>query len=215
MAYLHHYCFVQVIHCDLKPNNVLLGDDMTSYITDFGISNIILGNSMDSLTSTDALKGSVGYIAPEYGMGGNLTTKGDVYSYRILILELLTRKRPTEDIFSEGMNLQKWIEMNFPNRISDVVDNFLLIDAHESETSMVIECVTQFIQIGLFCTREAPQERPDMTEIIDRLNAIRGAFIGNRKTPQLPIDITPFIDNERNMKMPGRENRGSSSMSTS
>ncbi|GLJ21120.1 hypothetical protein SUGI_0386140 [Cryptomeria japonica] len=215
MAYLHHYCFVQVIHCDLKPNNVLLGDDMTSCITDFGISNIILGNSMDSLTSTDALKGSVGYIAPEYGMGGNLTTKGDVYSYGILILELLTRKRPTEDIFSEGMNLQKWIEMNFPNRISDVVDNFLLIDAHESETSMVIECLTQFIKIGLFCTREAPQERPDMTEIIDRLNAIRGAFIGTPKTPQLPIDITPFIDNERNMKMPGRENRGSSSMSTS
>ncbi|XP_057842716.1 receptor kinase-like protein Xa21 [Cryptomeria japonica] len=215
MAYLHHYCFVQVIHCDLKPNNVLLGDDMTSYIADFSISNIIFEKSMNSLTSTDALKGYVGYIAPEYGMGGNLTTKGDVYSYGILILELLTRKRPTEDIFGEGMNLQKWIEMHFPNRISDVVDNSLLIDAHESETSMVMECLTQFIQIGLFCTRESPQERPDMTKIIDRLNTIRGVFLGTPKTPQLPIDIAPFIDNERNMKMPERENRGSSSISTS
>ncbi|GLJ21115.1 hypothetical protein SUGI_0386010 [Cryptomeria japonica] len=214
MAYLHHYCFVQVIHCDLKPNNVLL-DDMTSYIADFGISNIIFGNSMDSLTSTDALKGSVGYIAPEHGMGGNLTTKGDVYSYGILILELLTRKRPTEDIFGEGMNLQKWIEMHFPNRISDVVDNSLLIDAHESETSVVMECLTQFIQIGLFCTRESPQERPDITQIIDRLNTIRGLFLGTPKIPQLPIDITPFIDNERHVKMTERENRGSSSMSTS
>ncbi|GLJ39679.1 hypothetical protein SUGI_0811190 [Cryptomeria japonica] len=158
MAYLHHYCFVQVIHCDLKPNNVLLGDDMTSYIADFGLSNIIFGNSVDSLTSTDALKGSVGYIAPEYGIGGKLTTKGDVYSYGILILELLTRRRPTDNMFTEGINLQKWIEMHFPNRISDVVDNCLLIDAHESGTSMVIECLTQFIQIGLFCTRESPQE---------------------------------------------------------
>ncbi|XP_059066238.1 putative leucine-rich repeat receptor-like serine/threonine-protein kinase At2g24130 [Cryptomeria japonica] len=137
MTYLHHYCFVQVIHCDLKPNNVLLGDDMTSYIADFGLSNIIFGNSVDSLTSTDALKGSVGYIAPEYGIGGKLTTKGDVYSYGILILELLTRRRPTDDMFTEGINLQKWIEMHFPNRISDVVDNCLLIDAHESGTSML------------------------------------------------------------------------------
>ncbi|GLJ20771.1 hypothetical protein SUGI_0378470, partial [Cryptomeria japonica] len=173
MAYLHHYCFVQVIHRDLKPNNVLLGDDMISYIADFGLSNIIFGNSMDSLTSTDALKGSVGYIAPEYGIGGNISTKGDVYSYGILILELLTRRRPTDDRWTEGINLPKWTEMHFPNRISDVVDNCLLIDAHDSEMSTVMECLTQFIQIGLFCTRESPQERPDMTEIVDRLNTIR------------------------------------------
>ncbi|KAH9328614.1 hypothetical protein KI387_000722, partial [Taxus chinensis] len=64
MAYLHHYCFVQVIHCDLKPNNVLLGDDMTSYIADFGIAKLIFANSMGSLTSTNALKGSAGYIPP-------------------------------------------------------------------------------------------------------------------------------------------------------
>ncbi|GLJ20708.1 hypothetical protein SUGI_0377290 [Cryptomeria japonica] len=188
MAYLHHYCFVQVIHRDLKPNNVLLGDDMISYIADFGLSNIIFGNSMDSLTSTDALEGSVGYIAPEYGIGGNISTKGDVYSYGILILELLTRRRPTDDRWTKGINLPKWTEMHFPNRISDVVDNCLLIDAHDSETSTVMECLTQFIQIGLFCTRESPQERPDMIEIVDKLNTIRGAFLDTPKTLQLPLN---------------------------
>ena len=65
MTYLHHYCFVQVIHCDLKPNNVLLGEDMTSYLIDFGIATMCFENSEDlALTSTHALKGSVGYIPP-------------------------------------------------------------------------------------------------------------------------------------------------------
>ncbi|GLJ20850.1 hypothetical protein SUGI_0380180 [Cryptomeria japonica] len=215
MAYLHHYCFVQVIHCDLKPNNVLLGDDMTASIADFGLSNLIFSNSVNSLTSTDALRGSVGYIAPEYGIGGNLTTKGDVYSYGILVLELLTRKRPIDDMFNEGINLQKWIEMHFPNRISDVVDNCFLTNVDESEKSMVMECLTQFIQIGLFCTRESPQERPDMTKIIDRLNTIKCAFLGTPTSLQLPIDISPFINDEKNINTTESGNRGSSSISTS
>ncbi|XP_057846871.1 putative receptor-like protein kinase At3g47110 [Cryptomeria japonica] len=181
---------------------------------DFGISNIIFDNSIDSLASTKALKGSVGYVAPEYGIGGKLTTKGDVYSYGVFILELLTRRRPTDDMFIEGINLQKWTKMHFPNRISDVVDNFVLIDAHESEKSMIIECLTQIIEIGLFCTRESPQERPDMTGIVDRLNIIRGVFLGTPIT-QLPIDFSPFLDNTRGINVDGSGNDEGSFTSTS
>jgi serine/threonine protein kinase len=65
MVYLHHHCFMQVIHCDLKPNNVLLGEDMTTYLIDFGIATICFANDEDStFTSTLALKGSTGYIPP-------------------------------------------------------------------------------------------------------------------------------------------------------
>ncbi|KAH9328946.1 hypothetical protein KI387_001054, partial [Taxus chinensis] len=149
ITYLHHHCFVQVIHCDLKPNNVLLGDDMTPYITDFGIAKLLFGNSMDSLTSTNALKGSIGYIAPEYGMGGSISAKGDVYSYGILLLELLIRRRPTNGMFVEGTNLQNWVGMKFPDKIIEVVDNNLLRDTNELERSMVLACLTQCMQVAL------------------------------------------------------------------
>lgn len=65
MMYLHHHCFVQVIHCDLKLNNVLLGADMTAYLIDFGISTICFASNEDgALTSTNALKRSTGYVPP-------------------------------------------------------------------------------------------------------------------------------------------------------
>ncbi|GLJ20703.1 hypothetical protein SUGI_0377120 [Cryptomeria japonica] len=67
MEYLHHYCFVQVIHCDLKPSNVLMGDDITPYVADFGIAKVVFGDSLDSLASTNALQGSFGYMAPGTG----------------------------------------------------------------------------------------------------------------------------------------------------
>ena len=65
MEYLHHHCFVQVIHCDLKPTNVLVGEDMTTYLIDFGIATIYFADSEDlAFTSIHALKGSARYIAP-------------------------------------------------------------------------------------------------------------------------------------------------------
>ncbi|KAH9319088.1 hypothetical protein KI387_020857, partial [Taxus chinensis] len=164
MSYLHHHSFVQVIHCDLKPSNVLLGDDMTSYISDFGIAKLLFRNSVDSLTSTHTLKGSIGYIPPEYGTGGRISTKGDVFSYGVLLLEMLTGRKPTDDMFVEGINLIKCSGMDLPNKIVEVVDNNLLTHANESEIAMVLACLTQLMQVGLICIRDLPQQRPNMME---------------------------------------------------
>ncbi|XP_059073604.1 putative leucine-rich repeat receptor-like serine/threonine-protein kinase At2g24130 [Cryptomeria japonica] len=171
LEYLHHHCFVQVIHCDIKPSNVLLGEDMTAYLTDFGISRLISGNSINSFTSTDTLKGSVGYMAPEYGVSGRVTTKRDVYNYGIMLLQMVTGKRSTEDLFVEGMNMQKWVSRSFPNTIAEVGDSSLLNGVTSSEEDKVLNCLRQLISMSFLCTKESPQERAAQVFKIQKMKA--------------------------------------------
>uniref|UniRef100_A0A8R7QXF9 non-specific serine/threonine protein kinase n=2 Tax=Triticum urartu TaxID=4572 RepID=A0A8R7QXF9_TRIUA len=132
MAYLHHYAPVRVVHCDLKPSNVLLDDGMRAVISDFGIARLVAGAEASSSSSDDSaapcnsiatglLQGSVGYIAPEYGLGGHPSARGDVYSFGVLILELLTGKRPTDVIFDEGLTLHDWVRRHYPHDVAGAV----------------------------------------------------------------------------------------------
>eukprot|EP00253_Pinus_taeda_P010013 PITA_10013 len=171
LAYLHHHCFVQIIHCDLKPSNVLIGEDMTAYLIDFGIATICYADSEDSdFTSTYTLKGSIGYIPPEYGIGIGATTKCDVYGYGIILLEIFTGKRPTHKKVVEGMNLHKWVRNGFQNRLEEVIDeNILNTNATEKE----FHCLSRLVSMGLLCTQESPQERPNMMDVVKTLQSIQ------------------------------------------
>ncbi|XVE58718.1 hypothetical protein DITRI_Ditri04bG0191400 [Diplodiscus trichospermus] len=113
LDYLHNHCEIPIVHCDIKPSNVLLDDDMTAHLADFGLARIIPQSNPEVIsdhTSSVGLKGTIGYAAPEYGMRRMATSEGDVYSFGILLLEVMTGKRPTDDMFSDGLNLHKLVK---------------------------------------------------------------------------------------------------------
>ncbi|XP_028066668.1 probable LRR receptor-like serine/threonine-protein kinase At3g47570 [Camellia sinensis] len=88
-----------------------------------------------SHTSSLQIKGTVGYAAPEYGMGSDLSTYSDVYSYGILLLEMFTGKIPTDDMFKDGQNLHKLAEMASPEQVMEIVDQVLLFKVEDEEAT--------------------------------------------------------------------------------
>uniref|UniRef100_A0A7N2MVK8 Protein kinase domain-containing protein n=1 Tax=Quercus lobata TaxID=97700 RepID=A0A7N2MVK8_QUELO len=103
LEYLHHGCALPVVHCDLKPNNILLDNDMVAHVSDFDISKFL--SNEDSTIQTMTLA-TIGYMAPEYGSQGIISTSGDVYSFGILLMETFTRKNPIDDMFVGEMSLK-------------------------------------------------------------------------------------------------------------
>ncbi|KAM7473851.1 hypothetical protein LguiB_021094 [Lonicera macranthoides] len=142
--YLHDFSELAIIHCDLKPSNILLDNDLTAHIGDFGLARL-LSNSADTFvqaqSSSMGIKGSIGYAAPEYGMGGVASKCGDVYSYGVLLLELFTGRRPTDDMFKDGLNLHNYIKTALQEKGMQIMDQTLLAigEAEETEATIVEE----------------------------------------------------------------------------
>ncbi|KAI5321951.1 hypothetical protein L3X38_031023 [Prunus dulcis] len=129
LDYLHNHCETPIVYCDLKPSNVLLDNEMTGHVSDFGLARFLSQqtgtNASENPTSSIGIKGTVGYAAPEYGMGSEVSTNGDVYSFGILLLEMFAGKRPTDDMFNGDLNLHIYVKMAFPNRVMEIVDSTL------------------------------------------------------------------------------------------
>ncbi|KAL4272290.1 hypothetical protein GQ457_13G004060 [Hibiscus cannabinus] len=107
LEYLHHGNATPIVHCDLKPSNVLLDEDMVAHLSDFGIAKLLCKD--DSMMQTMTMA-TIGYMAPEYGTEGIVSTKGDVYSFGILVMETITRKRPTDEMFEGERSLKSWVK---------------------------------------------------------------------------------------------------------
>ncbi|XXG58782.1 hypothetical protein AAC387_Pa04g0999 [Persea americana] len=193
LDYLHHHCEDPVVHCDLKPSNILLNEDMVAHVGDFGLARVFYkdgGNCSQAQSSSVWIKGSIGYVAPEYGIGGEVSTYGDVYSYGILLLELFTGKRPIDDIFKDNLGLHHFAKMMFPERLIEIVDHRLLVDDNENNSSnedynkrrsRMHECLLSLVRIGISCSVEAPKERLEMRDVMLELQGVRDFYLGVSK----------------------------------
>ncbi|XP_047945497.1 probable LRR receptor-like serine/threonine-protein kinase At3g47570 [Salvia hispanica] len=103
LEYLHGGYSTPIFHSDLKPSNVLLDEDMVTLVSDFGIAKFLCDGDSTVLTNT---LGTLGYIAPEYGSEGLVSTRCDVYSYGVMLMEVFTRKKPSDDMFVGDLSLK-------------------------------------------------------------------------------------------------------------
>ncbi|XP_058089447.1 probable LRR receptor-like serine/threonine-protein kinase At3g47570 [Magnolia sinica] len=184
LDYLHNHCQKPIIHRDLKPSNILLDDDMIAHVGDFGLAKFLPEVAQ---TSSIGIKGSIGYIAPEYAMGSKASTQGDVYSYGIFLLEMITGKGPTDGMFMDNLSLHHFAKLALLERVMEIVEPQLFIEDtkvtqgngnHINTRNRMHECLILMVRIGVLCSSESPRERMCMKDVASEMHAIKNQYLG-------------------------------------
>ncbi|XP_022134379.1 LRR receptor-like serine/threonine-protein kinase FEI 2 [Momordica charantia] len=160
LAYLHHDCSPRIIHRDIKSSNILLDANLEARVSDFGLAKLL---EDEESHITTIVAGTLGYLAPEYMQSGRATEKTDVYSFGVLVLEVLSGKRPTDASYIEkGLNIVGWL--NFlvtENRQREIVD----VQCEGIQT----EGLDALLSVAIQCVSSSPEDRPTMHRVVQLL----------------------------------------------
>lgn len=174
LSYIHNDCKPHIVHRDIKCSNILLDKELKAYVADFGLSRLILPNKTHVTTE---LVGTLGYIPPEYAHGWVATLRGDIYSFGVVLLELLTGLRPVP-VLTTSKELVPWVlEMSSQGKLVDVLDPTLCGTGHEEQMLKVLGLACK-------CVNNNPTMRPHIMEVVTCLESIN---VGHATMQENPI----------------------------
>ncbi|XP_031376958.1 cold-responsive protein kinase 1-like isoform X2 [Punica granatum] len=183
LAYLHDAIQPHIVHRDIKASNILLDRDLTPKISDFGLAKLIPANMTHVSTR---VAGTLGYLAPEYAINGRLTRKADIYSFGVLLAEIVCGRNNTNTRLpvEEHYLLERVWELHERRELVGLVDASLKGDFDAEEAC-------RFLKVSLLCTQDNPKHRPSMSTVVKML---AGEFRIDDDKIKKPILITDFMD---------------------